>query len=409
MKKFIFIYLVSFLQLSSQIKLITTNTSESIWALTQIKSKIIINSNRNYLAKSYDGGETFTPINPPFPIPYNFQFQMEVIDSSVYIMASFNNNDGKYYIHKTIDGGNTWVKKQDTINPISYIKFFDSNEGLISSGTYQLYKTQNAGATNSLIPFPLLVTTMMSKYSDSIICIGGGSTSGLGDFIISKDRGLSWYTMGTSGAENRDFFCLTKDTMIVLSSNTNDTFWDITYNGGKNYAFTSSKLPINNGYSMYFKTKNEGYVIGSNTNNQGVIIKTTDLGKNWSTFNTGITTKLLDMIFLNDSIALVSGTNGVLFKWNSKTSIFTGVKENSSEILGYFIYPNPTNDKIHFMPKITLSNVKLNVINLLGQEVYSQNDFDLKNELDIGFLPKGIYYLKLVNENDQKTFKILKE
>jgi len=68
------------------------------------------------------------------------------------------------------------------------------------------------------------------------------------------------------------------------------------------------------------------------------------------------------------------------------------------------IYPNPSNG--HFCLKIPHNNNELTVLNTTGQKVF--NDLiegDGKQELNLSFLPKGIYFLKLTNEKGIKVLK----
>ena len=65
---------------------------------------------------------------------------------------------------------------------------------------------------------------------------------------------------------------------------------------------------------------------------------------------------------------------------------------NSDDLI---IYPNPTNNLISFSEKI--SNSRLSILNLTGQIVFEEKDFS-GTQLDISFLEKGIYFLKLEGE-----------
>ncbi len=65
---------------------------------------------------------------------------------------------------------------------------------------------------------------------------------------------------------------------------------------------------------------------------------------------------------------------------------------NSDDLI---IYPNPTNNLISFSEKI--SNSRLSILNLTGQIVFEEKAFS-GTQLDISFLEKGIYFLKLEGE-----------
>lgn len=80
-----------------------------------------------------------------------------------------------------------------------------------------------------------------------------------------------------------------------------------------------------------------------------------------------------------------------------------GVKHNAE------VYPNPVKDKLtldFIRPNSQL--IKVNIINTLGQLVFGLNCPSQKQELDIRFLPPGIYYLKLEDQNENRVIKIIK-
>ena len=73
------------------------------------------------------------------------------------------------------------------------------------------------------------------------------------------------------------------------------------------------------------------------------------------------------------------------------------------------IYPNPFTDKL----TITSSNFEnenfdLQISNALGQIVFSANKLTAQNDVDLSHLSKGIYFVKIRNASEQKTFKVLK-
>ena len=73
------------------------------------------------------------------------------------------------------------------------------------------------------------------------------------------------------------------------------------------------------------------------------------------------------------------------------------------------IYPNPTKNKINFTYNQNLKSVfNISISNLLGQFVLSKNSFKLEEEIDIGYLPAGIYYLKIEDEKSERVFKVMK-
>jgi hypothetical protein len=74
------------------------------------------------------------------------------------------------------------------------------------------------------------------------------------------------------------------------------------------------------------------------------------------------------------------------------------------------IYPNPVKDILHVnRERDLLLQTDLKISNALGQIVYSKNDINLNEQIDISFLKAGVYYLKIETDKDREVFKIIKE
>jgi len=78
------------------------------------------------------------------------------------------------------------------------------------------------------------------------------------------------------------------------------------------------------------------------------------------------------------------------------------------------LFPNPVKDKLSLQFESTLKIDVISISNALGQMIYSMNDPQSKQEIDLGFLQSGIYFLTLrqaqgENKTGQKVFKVVKE
>jgi hypothetical protein len=95
---------------------------------------------------------------------------------------------------------------------------------------------------------------------------------------------------------------------------------------------------------------------------------------------------------------------------NNSSCLFTGITENFFENNPLKIYPNPTKDKLNIEFEVAeTTKIKLEVLTLLGQSVYVQNELNHKQEIDISSLPEGIYFLKLQRDSEQRVFKVVKD
>lgn len=401
----LFLNLVLFLSFNAQITLINTGTTAGLYNITVVDNKIIIGGT-NWLKRSNDECNTFITLTDAEP-GWN-KFLTRVDTNTVFILA-YSPNFSSTKIYRSIDAGLSWVQTYSTsVLDIRRLAFFNVNEGIGICSNQKLLKTLDGGITWSVISGPATFPQTLNLVGDSTIIVG--DVNPYPRIIVSQDKGNSWatYTMTTPYSIS-DVSLLNKDTLFVVPVYYNLTI-ACSFNGGS----TIQYLPMIPGSSYlkgYFKNKNEGYILGQDDDLFGVIYKTTDLGQTWTTFNTGlINTKLFDIEFLNDSIALVSGSYGTLFKFNTKQTQFVGLKDNVKNNNGISIYPNPIKDKIiiEFENK-NANDINFLLTNSLGQPIpLNSKTINNKLEIDTSELPEGIYYLKVQNNSGQKVFKVIK-
>jgi len=287
---------------------------------------------------------------------------------------------------------------------LNQLAFFDSLEGIAISTFYKGIRTQDGGNTWTMESSPLIITSAVAVFGDSTICVGVSE-----QFAISRNRGSTWTGSGFVQSNPRDFFFLNKDTILATSLGGTGTFFSYSFNAGATWE--DKFFPGGIGFepqNVYFKSITEGYVVGGSNTNEGIILKTTDLGQSWSILNTQITTVLRDITFLNDSIAVITGTEGVLLKLNTDT-FNTSVSENLTPYFNIAIHPNPTTGLITVtgLPKET---TRITVYNVMGELVYDQ-ELTGSNEpsVDLSVLPGGLYMIQLQNKQMTLRKKVIKQ
>jgi len=72
---------------------------------------------------------------------------------------------------------------------------------------------------------------------------------------------------------------------------------------------------------------------------------------------------------------------------------------NESKTSELTVYPNPSNGEIR-LEGITLNTYTINVIDMQGNIVYSENN---NTKLDLSTLANGLYFLKVFNENETQS------
>lgn len=78
----------------------------------------------------------------------------------------------------------------------------------------------------------------------------------------------------------------------------------------------------------------------------------------------------------------------------------------SFEAFSFSIYPNPANNLINFKANTRIDRIQ--IFNLLGKKVMEDTPKSLETNMDISWLEKGIYLVKIHTEGKQETRKIIK-
>ncbi len=76
---------------------------------------------------------------------------------------------------------------------------------------------------------------------------------------------------------------------------------------------------------------------------------------------------------------------------------------------GIVIYPNPTNGTFNLSMNGIKENVNVSILNIQGQVIYSEeiNASTYNYRIDLSAYPKGIYFIKLTNDNINEVRKII--
>lgn len=114
--------------------------------------------------------------------------------------------------------------------------------------------------------------------------------------------------------------------------------------------------------------------------------------------------------------ASFSGTqlNGTTHSLNSSTPYtgnscfnYSSINELSTENNTFIIYPNPTNNYFNIESVQNISNYfcNISILDITGREVFN-NQTTLPAQIDLSGFEKGIYYVKITDENSSSSSKI---
>jgi len=106
--------------------------------------------------------------------------------------------------------------------------------------------------------------------------------------------------------------------------------------------------------------------------------------------------------------------NENLFLWEIKLKYFyfynlniSASEKNNLHRINFNLFPNPTTNELNLQVKDN-QNYKIEVLNEIGQTIYNSNIINT-SKIDFSNFSKGIYFVKLSNQNGVEVRKIVKE
>jgi hypothetical protein len=112
------------------------------------------------------------------------------------------------------------------------------------------------------------------------------------------------------------------------------------------------------------------------------------------------TTYTVDVI---DARGCISSPSQVLVN----VGLCTGIAENAAA--NWLAFPNPVKDKFKLRSEFNGNINGIEVMNTLGETVYSNGSINLNEELDIRVLAPGIYFVHVKTKSELSILKIVKE
>ncbi|MGV3629594.1 MAG: T9SS type A sorting domain-containing protein [Bacteroidota bacterium] len=414
MIKQIFAVLLTFFSISStfsQFEVIETFTNASLVELDYYNNECFIVGGEYYLAKCGQNGENLQTLVAP-GITNNRLHSFNRIDTNLAFIVSVGHplDDGYYQVFRTRDNAETWESIYDSLsyNPGSLI-MFDSLEGIFDNGTpaHYLSRTIDACSSYNAEPFPYYYLDLWDKLDDSVLCAGFVES-----FTISYDRGNTWITGWYPQPEPKSHDMISRDTILSTAFG----YFLKTIDHGINWE--EHYLPLLTNKVKHFRGDTI-YIVGAlgvqdefgNYISHGSISRSLDFGETWSTYDTGLETEFLDIEFTNDSVALISGTNGVLIKYNFRDH-HLGFKEPETGEIPLKLFPNPTNDLQELSIKTEPGKqINIRLLDLSGKVVRQlfQGLTGQTLSLDLSAFETGLYFISVEIENKVYILKTQKK
>lgn len=84
--------------------------------------------------------------------------------------------------------------------------------------------------------------------------------------------------------------------------------------------------------------------------------------------------------------------------------------QQNSNMVVFNVFPNPTKDNITINIQEDLAdNAKVEIVNTLGQQVYSSSILMGNNEISVANFQSGLYFVKVINGNKSSVRKVIKQ
>lgn len=295
---------------------------------------------------------------------------------SLYITDSFQLSVGNYgQIYKSTNAGMNWFEQ--TTFPGFYCNnqytniFFSGTTGWILQnrggrlGCDQgnILRSTNGGLnwTNQLTIFGEYFTSISASGSNywAVSIYGALVSNGV---MIQTDAGSLYsiatqFACGSNGTILRISGAGASTTVTLLNSNTSETLYGIS-NIGSNMVYAAgtngtivrstnlgidwSVIPTGTNATLY--SIKMGSVVGYAAGDNGTILKTTDAGENWTALNSGVTGSLRSVAFLtsNPSTAYIAGQQGIILKTTNEGDTWSSEYIGSSILTSIFLRNSST-------------------------------------------------------------------
>lgn len=297
-------------------------------------------------------------------------------------------SSGEYgKLYKTIDGGINWTAAiNGDFSMLNFVYFTTNDTGYIPGCCFVLQTYDGGNNWN-------VIYTDDSYWLSSLCFVGqniGYAVGWHGAINKTNNAGNNWVSQvsGTNNSLNSIFFTDANtgysvgENGTIIKTTTGGLFFNLDIiNGGINDTLDVPSYPINldagNGW--------QSYSWSNGSNNQTTQV--TSNGWYIATVSSGTKFTMTDSIY----VILSTGVN-----YNNKTS-----RTN--------IYPNPSNGQFCINLSEMLQIDKLEISNILGENIYSTNSSKKSYNIDISSLPNGIYFVKTYEGEKIHIDKIIKQ
>jgi photosystem II stability/assembly factor-like uncharacterized protein len=322
-------------------------------------------------------------------------------------------------ILKTTDGGTSWnVQLSGSDFNLASVYFIDENT-IYAVGSHWdsavILSCTNGGTWNIkytvIMEWPVIwLTSVCFSDVNTGYVVGGkahaNQTAGL--LLKTTDGGTTWDYLPAESAPLNSVYFTDNETGYIVGGfccelGCNGKIQKTT-DGGT--VWTEQTIPSSTGIlnSVWFTDAVTGYAAGDN----GTILKTTDEGATWNFQSSDAIQSLNSIYFFDVNTGYIVGVDGTILKTNNEGLPAGIIKKQQTNNLN--ICPSPAKENITIKINELGSNINgtIFIYGMGGQEMIQQQVGGTSSEINVSLLPKGIYFIKLVNNEKIDFGKFIK-
>jgi len=268
------------------------------------------------------------------------------------------------------------------------------------------------------VPFPSTTTSVTISgfnvcnnpfYSNNFILVGDLQMVGGASFKLNSSTNN--YTLAAINQTFYDFIVDTISPPVIGQTNAN---YGITSNGDcfvilfagmyyRTYCSACSYTPAANNLTV---TSSNTMVCVGNT-----VALTASGSSNYSWSNGANSSSIVITPSVNTTFWVYGYDNSNCYSANftQSVSVCNSLSESISEENKIKIYPNPVKDKVVISCNSSENIISVKLYNHMGKLIHHEENLSEINEVDLGVIKSGIYFIEINAHGNYQRFKIIKE
>lgn len=303
-------------------------------------------------------------------------------------------------LYRSTDNGASWQLKNTGLSWSTPAPFYINDIAQLGSTLFVatsggVYRSLDQGDNWSLAGLAGQLTRVVKSNGNKLYA---ATSSGL---FISSDNGVNWAASGLISTDISDlgfkgnlvFACFSQGNGLAKSIDEGQTF-----NSIPNTTVSTNllrKMAIAN---------NKILLVGEN------VFIVFDIDSNtYSLQNTGLTTNnVYSLVVAGEQVYCGTINHGFFKRPLAELGVTSTVSVASMELPNFTIYPNPAREVVNILLGEAYENVSVIIYDFSGRAVYSENILTQQTQIDISFLPKGLYLTTLIAKQGIVVKKMFK-